>query len=110
LKASPIRPIAITILCIVMVLGVSAALMKTLVLCLAHGSPSLYIRALGMATILMCAMGFWQMRRWALPLYLMAVAANTAAVLANGGRFWWPLVAVPLAVAMIVLYHFRSMR
>jgi hypothetical protein len=104
------RPVLITIICVIGFIGVPASL---LLLFSDRISllPSWYPALLAVSALigLVCIIGLWMMRRWAVYTYTGFFVANQLLMLATG--LWSPMALIlPLIFVIIMFVYLSEMR
>ena len=103
------RPTAITVICIIGFIGAGFTV-PLLFLPTTWRIAPWYTPYLGVAAGigLVCMLGLWRLKRWAVVAYTAFATINQVVLLASG--LWSPLaLAVPAAVVIIGFYHWRRM-
>ena len=103
------RPLAVTVLCLVGAVTVSIAAIAGLIRDVQHASSLIPVHLAGSGAVLAAFMGIWRMRWWGILLYALAIAGNLT-ILAGAGTVRWPHIAVPIAIASIVLCYYRRLQ
>jgi hypothetical protein len=104
------RPIAITIACILGVI-IAAVTLPLAFSSLARGIAPWYPAWLGVISVvgLVCMVGLWMMRRWAVYVFTAVTALNQAILIAKNA--WNPLsVVVPAIIIVVMLIYIFRMR
>ena len=114
LPSSPLRPILITIICVI---GIGAVLLSlpaiprmATVLRESYGAWYVVVWVISLLITVVSLVGYWLMRRWGVYLYVTTFVAGTALGLAAGLPFTLPSVIVPLAISAIGAAYFRRMK
>ena len=95
------RPIAITVICVLAVIGV----LFTIPLIFSESAASFgewYPPFLALSCVVgaACTVGFWLMRRWAVYLYAGFLCVSQIVLLAMGA---WNIVALVIPVAVVII-------
>jgi hypothetical protein len=104
------RPVAITAICIIGVIGVGGSIFLMFSSAV-QNLPSWYPALLGVSALigLVCMIGLWMMRKWAVYAYTALFAVNQIVLLASG--LWSPMAfVVPLIIVVIMFVYLSRMR
>ena len=100
------RPIAITLLCVLMAIGGAAAI-ATLFTSVYEQLPAWYryVVAVNTALGLVVVVGLWRMMRWAVMLYAIATIAGQFIAVAVGEWVFGSLIYPLIALAIMARYY-----
>jgi hypothetical protein len=104
------RPVAVTIICIVGLIGALINLSLLFTDAVAQVAPW-FFPFFGISSLigLLCLIGLWLMRRWALYAYTTFAVIDQAILLATG--IWHPVALVVPAIVVIGMFiHWSRMR
>jgi hypothetical protein len=103
------RPIAITIICVIGFIGAAISI-SVIFSSVASGIGAWYPPYLALASIvgLVCMIGLWMMKKWAVFVYTGLLVVNQVVMLAMG--VWNPLaLVIPLIVVVIAFMNLSKM-
>jgi hypothetical protein len=110
---APIRPLAVTIVAVVLCLSIAGSLFVASDLiptfAKAYGSWYVPVWFTSLAVMLLAAVGYWRMRRWGVYLYAVAFALGTLLGVIAGLPFTITSVLVPMVVIGIGVVYFVRM-
>jgi hypothetical protein len=104
------RPVPITAICIIGVIGVAGSIFL-MFSGATQSLPGWYPALLGISALigLICMIGLWMMRRWAVYTYTALFVANQIILVTSG--LWTPAAfAVPLIIVIIMFVYLSRMR
>jgi hypothetical protein len=104
------RPVAITAICIIGLIGVGGSIFLMFSDAV-QNLPGWYPALLGVSALigLVCMIGLWMMRKWAVYAYTALFVVNQIVLLASG--LWSPMAfVVPLIIVVIMFVYLSRMR
>jgi hypothetical protein len=105
------RPVAITLICMICAIGAVAAIPLIVVGAMRGISPRYPVfTALSIVNGLVCAVGFWFMRKWAVYLYAAVFVLGQLLLVVMGTWEFSALLVFPLAVVMTGFVYLSRMR
>jgi hypothetical protein len=101
------RPVAITVICVISFIGAAVAvpmIFSDTARSIAPWYPAL--RGFSAVIGLVCTIGLWMMRKWAVYTYTAFAAVNQVILLATG--LWNPLALIIPAIVIVVMFIYVS--
>jgi hypothetical protein len=101
--AGPQRPVLITIICVISIIGAALAVPEIYTEFRRGYAPVL---AISWAAGLACTAGLWMMRKWALYAYTAVTAFNQLILISMG--VWSPFALIIPGIVVVVMFIYGS--